>query len=114
MVDPALEANDFSPDVVVTLENVTGRVSTPQQALDAEVAGIVEMLATSIDTRTPGTICGYPSTTITDTIYNNYAATGLIIADQRQQKSNLGRHSGHENDSGTRPVGQVHWEVEPR
>jgi len=82
MVDPALEANDFSPNVAVTLENVTGRVSTPQQALDAEVAGVVEMLATSIDTRTPGTVCGYPSTTITYTIYNNYAATGLIIAAQ--------------------------------
>jgi hypothetical protein len=83
MGDPELRANNFAPDTVVTLENLTGRVSAPQQALDGELAGITNSKIGSLHTDTPGTTCGYPSTTATYTItFNGHAATVLVVAAQ--------------------------------
>ncbi len=88
MGDPELRANGFTPDVVVTLENLTDRVSTPQQALDAEVAGVTGTdVAAALDKRIPGTVCGYPSTTITYTAFDGHTATALIIAAQDNRNS---------------------------
>jgi hypothetical protein len=38
--DNGLRANEFTPNAVVTLEDLTGRVQTSQQALDGERNGI--------------------------------------------------------------------------
>lgn len=85
MGDPELEANGFSPEAVVTLENLTDRVSTPQQALYGEITGVTNspLLHAALDTETPGTVCGYPSLTVTYTIVaNGHAATALVVAAQ--------------------------------
>ncbi|WP_235680004.1 LpqN/LpqT family lipoprotein [Mycobacteroides abscessus] len=59
-----LRANDFTPNAVVTLENLTGKADTEQQALDAERQALTQAGIT-ITTDTPGSVCGHPSMTVT-------------------------------------------------
>jgi len=73
-----LRANNFTPNAVVTLEDLTGQVRDAQQGIDAELAGATKSGIT-IDGRTPGTVCGHQSTTITYTLQGR-SATALIIA----------------------------------
>jgi len=79
MQGPGIEANRYQPNAVLTLENITGTVRTPQQALDWEIEGLSKT-GVLID-RFPGTVCGYPAIALT---YNmgvvNHEATVLIVA----------------------------------
>jgi hypothetical protein len=75
-----LQAQGFTPNAVVTLEDLTGRVSGTQQALDFERVGITDNVG-ALDTDTPATMCGFPSTTITYNLQGR-PVTGLVIAAQ--------------------------------
>ncbi len=84
IVNNTLRANDFSPNAGVTLEDLTGKVETPQQALDAEVNGITQAGIT-IDSRTPTTHCGQPAT-IVDYTLQGRPVTVLIVAAKNDDK----------------------------
>ncbi|ANA97186.1 hypothetical protein BB28_05060 [Mycobacteroides chelonae CCUG 47445] len=71
-----LRANDFTPNAVVTLEDLTGKVASAQQGIDAEIAS-VEQGGMAVESRTAGTVCGHPSSTITYTLQNR-PVTALI------------------------------------
>ncbi|MEX3759171.1 LpqN/LpqT family lipoprotein [Mycobacteroides abscessus] len=73
-----LRANDFTPNAVVTLEDLTGKVTSAQQGIDAEITG-VEQGGMAVQSRTAGTVCGHPSSTITYTLQNR-PVTALITA----------------------------------
>lgn len=73
-----LRANDFTPNAVVTLEDLTGKVTSAQQGVDAEIAS-VEQGGMAVQSRTAGTVCGHPSSTITYTLQNR-PVTALITA----------------------------------
>lgn len=79
-----LRANNFTPNAVVTLEDLTGKVSNAQQGIDAELAGATKS-GLSIESRTPGTVCGQQSTTVTYAL-QGHAATGLIVVATDGQK----------------------------
>lgn len=76
--DTGLKADDFVPSFVVSLADVTGDASTPEQALDTERAGFAQTVGV-IQTDTPGTLCRYPSKTITYT-YERRQGTTLMVA----------------------------------
>lgn len=84
VANTGLRANNFTPNAVVTLEDLTGKVSDAKQGIDAELAGATKSGLT-IDSRTPGTVCGHQSTTVTYTL-RGHSATGLIIAAADGQK----------------------------
>ncbi len=84
VANTGLRANNFTPNAVVTLEDLTGKVSNAQQGIDAELAGATKSGLT-IDSRTPGTVCGHQSTTVTYAIQGR-AATGLIVVATDGQK----------------------------
>ncbi|AYM41028.1 hypothetical protein DYE20_05225 [[Mycobacterium] chelonae subsp. gwanakae] len=73
-----LRANDFTPNAVVTLEDLSGKVTSAQQGVDAEIAS-VEQGGVAVESRTAGTVCGHPSSTITYTLQNR-PVTALIAA----------------------------------
>lgn len=75
-----LRANDFTPNAVVTLEDLTGKVASAQQGIEAEIAG-VEQGGMPVQSRTAGTVCGHPSSTITYTLQKR-PVTALITAAQ--------------------------------
>ncbi|WP_234714767.1 LpqN/LpqT family lipoprotein [Mycobacteroides immunogenum] len=78
VVNSSLRANNFSPNAVVTLEDLTGKAPSAQQGVDAEVASL-EQGGMAVQSRTAGTVCGHPSSTITYTLQNR-PATALITA----------------------------------
>lgn len=61
LVNQGLTADSFAPTAVVTLEDLTGKVGTPELAITAERDAITDPL----DSETSGTLCGMPSLTIT-------------------------------------------------
>lgn len=63
IVNKKLVADGFAANAVITLENAKGM--TPQQALDAQVQSLRDGLKVTDLRRVPGTVCGYPSTTVT-------------------------------------------------
>ncbi|WP_234881123.1 LpqN/LpqT family lipoprotein [Mycobacteroides salmoniphilum] len=73
-----LRANDFTPNAVVTLEDLTGKVASAQQGVEAEIAS-VEQGGMAIESRSVGTVCGHPSSTMTYTLQNR-PVTALIAA----------------------------------
>lgn len=78
ILNASLRANDFTPNAVVTLENLTGKVGTAAQALNAYRAALgQEGIAATSDT--PGSQCGYPSTTLTY-VLDRRPVTMLIVA----------------------------------
>lgn len=79
-----LRANDFTPNAVVTLEDLTGKVGDAQQGIDAEVHG-AEQAGITVTGRTPGTVCGNPSATITYTL-KGHSVTALVTAAADGQK----------------------------
>ncbi|WP_236147720.1 LpqN/LpqT family lipoprotein [Mycolicibacterium sp. CH28] len=82
-----LVADGFAPNAVVTLEDLTGKVATPQAAIDGERASVTA----EPESQTPGSLCGHPSLTIT---YNSpatetaaaTAVTTLIVASEEGGK----------------------------
>ncbi len=84
IVNTELRANDFSPNAVVTLEDLTGKVPSVQQGVDAEIAA-VEQGGMAVTSRTAGTVCGYPSNTITYTLKNR-PVTALIVVAEHERK----------------------------
>lgn len=75
-----LRLHGFTPNAVVTLEELTGQVGLPAQALAKERAAVINIVG-ELDTDTPGTVSGFPSRTITYNLQGR-PATGLIIAVQ--------------------------------
>lgn len=75
-----LRRHGFTPNAVVTVEDLTGRVGLPAQALARERAAVTAVVG-ELDTDVAGTVSGFPSRTIT---YNMQGrpATGLIVAAQ--------------------------------
>jgi hypothetical protein len=90
-----LQAQGFTPNAVATLEDLTGRVGSTQQALDFERAGITDNVG-ALNTDTPATVCGFPSTNIT---YNLQGRTGDRADHRRpgQQQQGLGCHRQYPN-----------------
>ncbi|MFA4085286.1 LpqN/LpqT family lipoprotein [Mycobacteroides salmoniphilum] len=84
IVNTGLRANDFSPNAVVTLEDLTGKVPSVQQGVDAEIAA-VEQGGMAVTSRTAGTVCGHPSSTITYTLKNR-PVTALIVVSEHERK----------------------------
>ncbi|MGH3724774.1 MAG: LpqN/LpqT family lipoprotein [Mycobacterium sp.] len=78
VANKGLRANGFTPNAVVTLEDLTGKVQSAQQGVDAEVASVAQG-GMAVGSQVPGTACGHPSTTITYTLQNR-PVTALIAA----------------------------------
>lgn len=79
MQGPGAEVDRYQPNAVVTLENLTGTVRTPQEALDREIEGLSKIGV--LVNRIPSTVCGYPAAMLTyDMGLLNHAATCLIVA----------------------------------
>lgn len=75
-----LRLHGFTPNAVVTLEELTGQAGVPSQALAKERAAIIDIVG-EIDTESPGTVSGFASRTIEYNMQGR-AATGLIVAVQ--------------------------------
>lgn len=61
---PDLQANGFVPNTTVAIANLTGKASTEDAAFAAERAGL-DMFGVTDVVEASGTICGYPSKTLT-------------------------------------------------
>ncbi len=83
LVNPQLDAHGFTSNLVVTIENATGKAASPQALIRAEEPASVKEDASF--TSTPGTLCGFESAT------NRYhlppsgtlperSVTGLVVA----------------------------------
>ncbi|MGH3724780.1 MAG: LpqN/LpqT family lipoprotein [Mycobacterium sp.] len=75
-----LRAKGFTPNAVVTLEDLAGRVQSAQEGVDAEVAS-VEDGGLPVESRTAGTLCGHPSTTITYTLQSRPVTALIAVAE---------------------------------
>ncbi|UVO11823.1 LpqN/LpqT family lipoprotein [Mycobacterium sp. SVM_VP21] len=75
-----LRRHGFTPNAVVTLEDLTGQVGLPAQALAKERAAVTTVIG-ELDTDVAGTVSGFPSRTITYNLQGR-PATGLLIAVQ--------------------------------
>ncbi|MBB4855605.1 hypothetical protein HNP40_003012 [Mycobacteroides chelonae] len=61
---PDLQANGFVPNTTVAIANLTGKASTEDAAFATERAGLESFGVTDL-VEAPGSICGYPSKTMT-------------------------------------------------
>ncbi|RAV03674.1 LpqN/LpqT family lipoprotein [Mycolicibacter senuensis] len=75
-----LRRHGFTPNAVVTCEELTGPVGLPSQALAKERAAVTDIVG-ELDTDVPGTKSGFASRTITYNLQGR-PATGLIVAVQ--------------------------------
>ncbi|WP_165607367.1 LpqN/LpqT family lipoprotein [Mycolicibacter sinensis] len=75
-----LRRHGFTPNAVVTCEELTGQVGLPSQALAKEGAAVANIVG-ELDTDVPGTVSGFASRTITYNLQGR-PATGLIVAVQ--------------------------------
>ncbi|BBY34487.1 LpqN/LpqT family lipoprotein [Mycolicibacter minnesotensis] len=78
-----LRRHGFTPNAVVTLEDLTGQVGLPAQALAKERAAVAAIVG-DLDTDIAGTVSGFASRTITYNLQGR-PATGLLIAVQNAQ-----------------------------
>ncbi|WP_052740741.1 LpqN/LpqT family lipoprotein [Mycobacterium sp. UM_Kg1] len=78
-----LRRHGFTPNAVVTLEELTGQVGLPSQALAKERAAVTAVVG-ELDTDMPGAVSGFPSRTITYNLQGR-PATSLIIAVQNTE-----------------------------
>ncbi|BBX23745.1 hypothetical protein MTER_31560 [Mycolicibacter terrae] len=78
-----LRRHGFTPNAVVTCEELTGQVGLPSQALAKEGAAVTDIVG-ELDTDVPGTVSGFASRTITYNLQGR-PATGLIVAVQNAQ-----------------------------
>ncbi|MGV0625369.1 hypothetical protein [Mycolicibacter minnesotensis] len=69
---------------VVTLENVTDRVHSVLEAMDAEIDGLVTVMRANVESQAPGAVCGYAGSTV-DYSITNRTGTGLIVAAKDSQ-----------------------------
>jgi hypothetical protein len=74
-----LRANDFTPNAVVTLEDLTGKVGNAEQGIDAEISAIAQN-GIAVTSQVSGTVCGHPSTTITYTLLRHSVTALITIA----------------------------------
>ncbi|MBN7438809.1 LpqN/LpqT family lipoprotein [Mycobacteroides abscessus subsp. abscessus] len=75
----SLTTNEFTPTAVVTVADVTEGTSSPEQALETELGGIVQNGA-KIESETSGTICGYPAKTVNYPIEGRPGSTLIVAA----------------------------------
>ncbi len=75
-----LRRHGFTPNAVVTCEELTGQVGLPAQALAKERAAVIDLVG-DLDTDIAGTVSGFPSRTISYNLQGR-PATGLLIAVQ--------------------------------
>ncbi|MEB3031645.1 LpqN/LpqT family lipoprotein [[Mycobacterium] nativiensis] len=80
LFNQGLRLHGFTPNAVVTCEDLTGQVGLPSQALAKERAAIIDLVG-AVDSEAPGTTSGFPSRTITYNLQGR-PATGLIVAVQ--------------------------------
>jgi hypothetical protein len=77
------------PSVVITVTDATGRAQTPKDVIDAERKNVTVSGATSI-ADVPGTVCGFPSRTLTYTTAQGAPAprpvTTVVVAPQYNNK----------------------------
>ncbi|TDZ77348.1 hypothetical protein DE4585_04740 [Mycobacteroides salmoniphilum] len=76
----SLTANQFTPTAVITVADVTDGTSSLEQALVTEVGGI-QQNGVSIESETSGTICGYPTKTVTYPIEGRPGSTLIVAAE---------------------------------
>jgi len=84
ILDEGLKSNDFVPNAVVTLANVTSDSSTPERAIDTERAGLAQKV--SINSETSGTVCGYPSVTLNYKFEGRQATTVIVAAKDQHNR----------------------------
>ncbi|MGC5026071.1 LpqN/LpqT family lipoprotein [Tsukamurella sp. DT100] len=81
IVNKELVSDAFAANAVITLENAKGM--TAQQALDSQVDSLRQGLKVTGLQPVPGTLCGYPSTTVTYTMPGstpNHQSTTLAVS----------------------------------
>ncbi len=81
IVNKDLVNDAFAANAVITLENAKGM--TPQQALDSQVDSLRQGLKVTGLQPVPGTLCGYPSTTVTYTMPGstpNHKSTTMAVS----------------------------------
>jgi hypothetical protein len=81
IVNKDLVTDAFAANAVITLENAKGM--TPQQALDSQVDSLRQGLKVTGLQPVPGTLCGYPSTTVTYTMPGstpNHRSTTVAVS----------------------------------
>jgi hypothetical protein len=76
----SLTANQFTPTAVVTVADVTEGTSSLEQALETERGGIMQNGVT-IESETSGTICGYPTKTVSYPIEGRPGSTLIVAAE---------------------------------
>ncbi len=81
IVNKKLVTDAFAANAVITLENAKGM--SPQQALDAQVDSLRQGLKVTGLKPVPGTVCGYPSTSVTYTMPGstpNHQSTTMAVS----------------------------------
>ena len=81
IVNKDLVTDAFAANAVITLENAKGM--TPQQALDSQVDSLRQGLKVTGLQPVSGTLCGYPSTTVTYTMPGstpNHRSTTVAVS----------------------------------
>ena len=73
LVNKSLTANDFTPNVVYTMDKLPGSIDS-QKALDSERDGLVKVGGATDVKVTPGTVCGLPG----QTVHYMLAASGTV------------------------------------
>jgi hypothetical protein len=84
ILNEGLRANDFVPNAVVTLADVTSDSSTPERAIDTERGGLAQKV--SIGSETSGTLCGYPSMTLNYKYEGRQAPNVILVAKDRNNR----------------------------
>jgi hypothetical protein len=77
LANAAMRSEDFTPNAVITLAEVSAAYPTAQSAIDAEQAGLAR--EAHLDSTEDGTLCGYPARRV-DYVYEGRDATTLIVA----------------------------------
>jgi hypothetical protein len=78
LTNSSLASHDFNPTAIVTLTDVSDESSSAEQALAIEQGGVAQTVG-HLDAQVPGTVCGFPSATITFTT-DGRQETELIVA----------------------------------
>jgi hypothetical protein len=85
LVNESLASHDFNPTAIVTLTDVSGESSSAEQALAVEQGGIAQTVG-HLDAQVPGTVCGFPSATITFTTDGRQETELLVAAKDARNK----------------------------
>jgi hypothetical protein len=80
IVNPELRVNDFSPNAAVTMEDLTGKVTTVEEAFDAEINGLSQVGVT-VDSKEPSTLCGFPSLVLRFAMQGRPATTVIVVGE---------------------------------